>query len=171
MEKRTRPIREYFFSVSLALMATCLSAAFVSARQWAGMSCSIGLGAFWFALRNRQSRWLPHLFLLGALGLSAAAILTGSIPVLSIAGAGFSLAAWDLHQLNVSLQNSPMKESTRRFKQRHLWSLILALVIGLAIAIIGRMVTLQIPFILLAAVILLTVFGLDRLWNVLGKSK
>jgi hypothetical protein len=64
-----------------------------------------------------------------------------------------------------------MKEPTRRFEQRHLWSLLLALIIGLAIAIAGRMVTLQVPFILLVAVILLTVFGLDRLWTVLGKSK
>jgi hypothetical protein len=171
MEKCTRPIHEYLFYASLTLMAVCLSVAFGSAGQWAGMLCSIGLGALWFALRNRQSRWLPHVLWLASLGLSATAILTGSLPVLSIFGAGCSLAAWDLHQLFFSLRDSPMKEPTRRFEQRHLWSLLLALIIGLAIAIAGRMVTLQVPFILLVAVILLTVFGLDRLWTVLGKSK
>lgn len=171
MEKRTRPTREILFYASLALMTVCYSAAFLSTGQWVGVLCTIGLGLLWFDLRNRQSRWLPHVFLLAALVLPVTAILAGSNPVLSITGAGFSLAAWDLYQLISSLRDFPMKESTRRYEQRHLRSLFIALIIGLAIAITGRMVTLQVPFILLVVVILLVVLGLDRLWTVLGNSR
>ncbi|NMB59751.1 MAG: hypothetical protein GYA12_11315, partial [Chloroflexi bacterium] len=62
-------------------------------------------------------------------------------------------------------------ETISRFEQHHLRSLALAMGVGLSIAIIGRFINLKVPFILLFAIILLILFGLDRLWSQLARYK
>ncbi len=171
MQQQPRFIRSYVFKVSLALMVAFLSAAFFLIGEWSGLASAAGLGMLWFLLRKRVNRWLPHVFLFLSVAISAAAIITGGYPLLGMAGSVFALMAWDVHQLTVDLQCSPHKETISRFERRHLRSLVLAMGAGLSIAIIGRMISLKPPFILLFALVLLILFGLDRLWSQLARNK
>ncbi len=171
MLEQPRSIRNYVFYGSLALMVICQAAAFLLIGQWAGSVCVVGMGTFWFLSRRRTNQWLPHMFLFLTMAVSAAIILSGGYPLLGMAGSVFALMAWDAHQLISDLQGTTQKETTSRFEQRHLWSLILASGTGLSIAIIGRMIRLQLPFILLFVFVLLILFGLDRLWSQLARNK
>jgi len=171
MGKSHRPYREYFYYGCLALQVICLSTAFILVGKWIGLVCALGLGALWIYARNKRIAWVPHLLFLSSLSLAAAAILTGAQPVLPVIGAGFTLMVWDLFLLNSDLQDSPQKEPSRRYESRHLWLLILAATAGVLIALLGRLVSINPPFVLLVALILLAMFGLDRLWSMLATSK
>jgi len=171
MEQNRRPYREYLFYGCLALQVICLSTAFILVGKWIGLVCALGLGGLWIYSRNKRTAWVPHLLFLSSLALAAAAILTSAQPVLPVIGAGFSLMVWDLFLLNSDLQDFPQKEPSRRYESRHLWSLILAATAGVLIALLGRLVSINPPFVLLVTLILLAMFGLDRLWSMLAKSK
>ncbi len=171
MLEQPRFIRNYVFYGSLALMMTCQAAAYFLIGHWAGSVCAVGMGTFWFFSRRRTNRWLPHIFLFITMAVSVIAILSGADPLLGLAGSVFALITWDVHQLIGDLQGTPQKESTSRYEQRHLRSLVLAVGAGLSIAIIGRLIRLQLPFILLFVLVLLILFGLDRLWTHLARNK
>ena len=171
MQQQPRFIRNYVFYVSLALMVTCLAATFYLTGEWTGLVSAAGLGVLWFFSRGRNNRWLPHMLLFLSLAVSAASILSGGNPLFGMAGSVFALMVWDTHQLICDLQEIPQKETISRFEWRHLRSLVLAMGTGLSIAIIGRMISLKAPFILLFALVLLILFGLDRLWSQLARYK
>jgi hypothetical protein len=171
MEQRTRPLREYLFFICLALQVIYLSSGCILDGQWIGLVCVLGLGSLWIYARNKYVAWVPHLLFLSSLALAAIVILMGAQPVLVIIGSGFSLITWDLYLLNSDLQDSPIKEPARRYENRHLQLLMAAAVAAIFVAILGRFVTINLPFILLVVLILLALFGLDRLWSLLGKTK
>lgn len=171
MQGKARFIRDYVFYGSLALMAVCLAAAFILIGQWSGSACAAMVGLLWFLSRKRTNRWLPHMFLFLTMAFSAVAILSGADPLLGMAGSVFALMAWDVHQLISDIQGTTQEETTGRFEYRHLRSLILSLGAGLSVAIIARMIRLQLPFILLFVLVLLILFGLDRLWSQLARNK
>jgi hypothetical protein len=171
MEQRPRVFREYLFYICLALQVLCLSSAFILIGKWIGLVCALGLCGLWIYMRNKQVAWEPHLLFLSSLALAAAAIITGALPALPIIGSGFSLMVWDLFLLNNDLPDPPQKVPARRYESRHLWSLSLAAASGILIALVGRQVSINPPFVLLAALILLAMFGLDRLWSLLEKTK
>jgi hypothetical protein len=171
MKKQQQPRREYLFDVSLALMVICLSAAYLQAGRWPGTICAAGLGVLWCLTRSREPYWFSHIYLLLSLTLAAAAILTHVQPVLAILASGLSLVTWDLHLLMHDLRESELKESTRRYEQHHLQSLALAVIAGLLVALIGRLIPLNLPFIVLVILILLSLFALDRFWRILNRSR
>lgn len=171
MQGQPRFFRDYVFYGSLALSVICLAAGFFLIGQWTGSACAAMVGLLWFLSRRRTIRWLPHVFLILSLAASAAVILSGGYPLLGMAGSVFALLAWDVHHLIGDLLGTPQKETIGRFEHRHLRSLVLALGAGFLIASVGRMIRLQLPFILLFVIVLLILFGFDRLWSQLARNK
>jgi len=171
MQQQPRFLRSYVFFISLAMMVICHTAAFFLIGEWIGLISALGLGVLWFLIHKRNNRWLPHVLLILSLAVSAAAIISGGYPLFGMAGSVFALVVWDTHQLICDLHGIPQTETISRFEQHHLRSLALAMGVGLSIAIIGRFINLKVPFILLFAIILLILFGLDRLWSQLARYK
>ena len=103
-------------------------------------------------------------FFLG-LAVSVAVILSGGYPLPGMPGSVFALIAREIHQLICDLQGTLQNETINRFERRHLRSLVLAMGAGLSISVIGRMNSLKVPFILLFTLVLLILYGLERLWS------
>lgn len=171
MNKQSCPFRETLFDASLSLLVLSLCAAYIMAGRWPGALCAASLGGLWFLTRNHDQRWYSHIYLLLSLALAAAAIMTHAQPVPAILAAGLSLVTWDLNLLMYDLRSSLPKESTKRYEQRHLQSVAMASIVGLLIALMGRLVPLNLPFIVLVVLILLSLFALDKFWRILNRSR
>jgi len=88
-----------------------------------------------------------------------------------ICGSGFALATWDLSLLDGALRGSSSGEQTHQYENNHLQSLGLALGLGLLVVFFGRLLRLQIPFIVLLLSVALVIFGLDRVWGYIKKTE
>ncbi len=163
-------LRKISFAVCMVLSVFCLAAGYGIAGQWIGMIIAITIGFAWLLARKYPASGLPLICLLASVCLAVVGRLTGSPPLLMICGSGFALAVWDLLLLDVGLGSNLFGEQTRQYESKHLQSLILALGLGLFVAFLGRLVTLQIPFVLLLVFIALAVFSLDRAWGHIKKQ-
>jgi hypothetical protein len=163
-------IRNTFFATCLIVSTLCLVAGYTIAEHWIGAVIALLAGSTWLLARKNPASGLPHICLMVSVGLAVAGQLNGSPSVLMICGSGFSLVVWDLLFLDTALKNNASGEQTKRYESKHLQSLALALASGLMAASLGRLLDLQIPFIVLVFFVALTVFGLDRIWSYFKKT-
>jgi hypothetical protein len=164
-------LRKTLFVVSLVASAFCLAAGFGLVGRWIGVGLAILVGLAWLLARKYPATWLPFICLLASVCLAVAGQLSGSSPVLMLWGVGAALAAWDLLLLNVSLDHAAFREQTSRHENRHLQALALALGCGLGVASFGRLLHIQLPFLVLLLLVVLAIFGLDRIWGYIKKRK
>jgi hypothetical protein len=162
-------LRKTFFVVCLVVSMLCLTAGYGFAGQWVGAVIAITFGLAWLPARKYPVSWLPHLCLFGSVILAVTGQLTGIPPVLMICGSGFALAVWDLILLDGALDTSSSGEQTRRYENKHLQSLALALGAGLLLAFLGGALNLQIPFVAMMLFVALVIFGFDRIWSTIKK--
>jgi hypothetical protein len=162
-------LRKVFFAACLVLSLLCLAAGYGVAGQWPGVGMAIITGLAWLLARKYSDSGLPLICLLASVGMAVVGRLTGVPPLLMICGSGMALAVWDLVLLDAALESNSSGEQTRQYEKRHLQSLLLAVGFGLCAAFLGRLLTLQVPFVLLVLFVVLTVFGLDRVWGYIEK--
>jgi len=173
----THKFSKTLFFICLAISMGCLAAGYGIAGLWIGAIITIISGLVWLLARKYPFSWLPHICLSVSVGLTVVGLLTGAVPWLMICGSGFALAAWDLLSLEDALRNISYNEQTRRYENKHLQLLTLAVGLGLMLALVGRTLNFEIPFmesthnfsmvmLLLAA---LVIFGFERLWAALKK--
>jgi hypothetical protein len=164
-------LRKTLFVVCLVVSALCLAAGYGISGQWVGVLVAIITGLAWLLARKYPASWLPLLCLLMTVGLAVAGRLTGSPPFLMICGSGVALAVWDLLFLDVALGSHSSGEQARQYEGKHLQSLALALGSGLLVTFLGRLLNLQIPFVLLMLFIALAIFALDRVGGYIKKRR
>ena len=158
-------LRKTFFIICLILSVLCLAAGYGIAGQWLGAMLAVLIGPAWWLARNYPGSHLPLVCLLGSVGLAVAGTLIGSPPFLMVIASALALAVWDLLVLDSALGNTSSVEQTRRYENKHLQSLTLALGSGLLAALLGRFLNIQMPFILLMLLITFILFALDRVWG------
>jgi hypothetical protein len=163
--------RKTAFVTCLIVSVLCLAAGYWITGQWIGAVIAIAIGLGWLLARKYPLPELQLICLLASVGMAAIGRLTGSPPLLMICGSGTALAVWDLLLLDVALEGSSSGEQAHQYENNHLQSLILALGLGLFLAFLGRVVTLDIPFVLLVPLIALAVFSLDRVWGYIKKQR
>ena len=162
-------LRKTLFVICLVVSMLCLAVGYGIAGQWIGAVIAIITGLAWLLARRYPTSWLPLMCLSASICLAVVGRLTGSPPLLMICGSGFALAVWDLLFLDDALGSNSSGEQTRQYESKHLQSLALALGSGLLVAFLGRLLNLQIPFVLLMLFIALVIFGLDRIWGHIKK--
>ncbi len=163
--------RKIFLAGSLAVLMLCLMAGYGLAGQWVGVAMALISGMGWLIGLKYSESWLPHLCLLMSVGLAVAGCLAGNSPVLMIFGAGAALAAWDALLLDASLGHSSPAAQTRRYEAAHLQLLALAIGSALVAVLAGRWLHFQLPFLVMVVLVVLVVFGIDRVWRYLGKYR
>jgi hypothetical protein len=154
--------RKVYFVICMLISTVCLAAGYASAGQWMGAGLAIILIAAWWLARKYPDADLGFICLLSSVCLAVAGQLSGAMAVLMTCGAGAALAAWDLLELDESLKGD--EPQTREYESRHLQALALALGSGLLLAILGRLLNFQMPFIVVALSVGVLLFGLDRVW-------
>ena len=154
---------------SLLISLACLAGGYVMAGQWLGAGAVLPpILALLFAGRFPVA-WLPHACLLSLVCLAAGGLLAGAPAFLMIPGAAAALAAWDLVNLDRVMAGRPSSPTARRYEQQHAVTLAAALGLGLMLAGAGRLLPLQIPFVLLVFLVLVDLFSLDRMSRYLRK--
>ena len=149
----------------------CLAGGYATAGKWAGAAVAILAGTAWLMVRKYRAGWILFICLLVSVVLAVAGLLTGSPAILMICGSAFALAAWDLLLFNSAMGNSSPDEQTRQYENSHLQTLALALGSGLLVALLGRSLSLQTPFYVLALRVVLVVVGLNRVWSSIKKAE
>ncbi len=157
--------RNIFLFASLVVSTLCLVAGYATTGQWIGIAMTLITGLTWLYARKNSALWLSHLCLLASVCLATAGILAGASPMLMLLGSGVALAVWDLVLLNDALRSSIFGGQTRRYENKHLQSLALAIGSGLLVALPGRWLHLEVPFVMLMLFVALVIFGLDRIWS------
>ncbi len=163
--------RKTLFAVCLIGSVLCLTAGYGMTGQWPGAVATIITCPAWLLSRKYPTSWLPIICLLLCIFLAVAGILSGSVSLLMICSAGFSLAVWDLVLLDRKLGNRPSDEQTRQYENKHVRSLAPALAAGLLAGFLGHLFVFQIPFALVVILIAVVLFGLDRTWAYMRKDK
>jgi hypothetical protein len=163
-------LRKIFFIICLVISTVFLIVGYVITGLWIGAVIAIITGLAWLPSQKYPGSWLPHICLFASVCLAVAGRLTGSPPILMICSSGAALAAWDLLFLVNALKGSSFEGQTRRYENKHLQSLALAIGCGLTVALVGRLLNIQIPFIALMLFVVLVVFGLDRVWGYIKKQ-
>ena len=162
-------LRKIFFTVCLAASVFCLAAGYAFAGQWIGVMTAMSTGLAWLLARKYPASGLPLICLLTSVGMAVVGQLTGIPSLLMICSSGITLAVWDLLLLDVALESNSSGAQTCQYENKHLRSLVLTLSSGLCAALLGRLLTLHIPFALLILFVFLIVFGLDLIWGHIEK--
>jgi hypothetical protein len=162
-------LRKTFFAVCLAASVLCLALGYGLAGQWVGTVIAIITAGAWLLARKYPTSELPHICLLASTCLGVVGLLTGASPGLMIGGAAVALAVWDLLFLDVALGRDSSGEQTRRYENKHLQSLALALGFGLLGVFLGRLLRLEVSFFVVVVLVALAVYGLARVWDYIKK--
>jgi hypothetical protein len=162
--------RKALFVISLLISTLSLAAGYGIARHWLGLSVALLLAPTWWLARKHPGSGLPLVCLSVAVGLAVIGRLTGSPPLWMISGSAAALAAWDLLLLDSALGKTAPGVPTRQYEGRHLRALLLALGSALLAILVGRFVTIQLPFVVLLLSLAFLLFSLDRIWRILKKQ-
>jgi hypothetical protein len=149
--------------------AVCLAVAYAQVGRWIALAIVLLTFLAWLLARKRPSIGLSSTALVISVGLAAAGLFAGASPFLMMLSATFALASWDLVLLDHTLtddSNSSAK-TIALFENRHYQSLALALGLGLLVAVTGQLIHLQIPLGGMILLVILALFGLDRVWRAL----
>jgi hypothetical protein len=158
------PQRKALFLVSLVIALVCLAGGYGTTGQWVGAILVFLIILAWPFSQRFHLTWSAPACLVSLVFLAAAGLLAGAPAFLMIPGAVAALAAWDLLGLDRTMQGSSPSETARQFEQNHIRSLALALGLGVLVAVTGSLLILQFPFIILIGLVLLNLFGLDRVF-------
>ena len=155
-------LRRVLFLLSLLIALACLSGGY--GMRGLGLGAALVLLPILALLFSQKSAagGLPATCLVSLVALAAAGLLAGAPAYLMIPGAAAALAGWDLANLERTMQGSSSSPTARRFEKRHALSLAIALGFGLFMAATGRLVSLEIPFVLLILLVVIDLFSLDR---------
>jgi hypothetical protein len=162
--------RKTLFVISLFFSTLCLAAGYGIARHWLGMSVALLLAPIWWLARKHPGSGLPWVCLSISVGLAVIGTLTGCPPLWMIFGSAAALAVWDLLFLDSALGNTSPGVPTHQYEGQHLRALLLALGSALLVIVAGRIVTIQLPFVVLLLSLAFLLFSLDRIWRILKKQ-
>lgn len=140
----------------LTIATGCLTAGYIFAGYWQIVLLLPILLILWL-LANKQSIYLSaSIFLLGYVILAAVGILLDFSVGLMVFACVAALASWELLLFDQSnIDNLPDNSDFLR-KKYHLTSLVIAISVGLILAIISANINLHIPFAIISLLVLVS---------------
>jgi hypothetical protein len=136
-----------------------LAAGYAFAGRW---WLIVPAGLVWLA--GVAAGWSSIVFV-SLVCLAAAGVCAGAWPPPMIIGATMALAGWDLASWEDFAADGLPAGAATRLGRRHSAGLALALGSGLLAALLGRMVSFDLPFGVAAALAVLLMMGMDQLWR------
>ncbi len=155
------PLHEILFLACLFTSTGCLALGFAQAGRWSLVPAVILPAVLLWLARKLAVPWLPSVSLLLFVLLAAAGLVTGASPLGMILASTLALAGWDLAFFSHTVE-ADQSSGAQLLERRHLRALALALVPGLLVAVLGRLVSLPASFALLVLLAALLLFSLDR---------
>jgi hypothetical protein len=163
--------RKFFFLTCLILSTLCWLGGYAFNNLWPGTVFSLILGLIWLLAWSHSSSPQALFCLIASIILGGAGVILGLMPWLMICGAAAALGAWDLLSLNLTLGKLTVSTENKLYENQHLKTLGLTLGAGLLIALLGELLSFQIPFFVLLLLVVGLIFLLERIWNFFKKRQ
>jgi hypothetical protein len=151
--------------ISIFLSNLCLAVGFIAVGQWLGLALVVFILLAWLMSRRSQFEWLVVMALPSAVILAAMGMWGGASPYLMIPGATLGLVGWDLTLFDQSLADDAESPAASRLVRKHYTALGLVLGVGLLAAFAGRIVSVQLPFVVILVLAAALAFFLERAWR------
>ena len=149
--------------ICAAISLLCLTAGFGLAGHWEILLAIPALLLYGFLTRKIAGTATASLLLVLYTLCAALALLADLSPCLMIAGCSFALVSWDSALFSFpNVGNSTLHSSSQRLETLHLRDLVIAIGLGLLLALLGLNVRLHLPFGLVAGLAVLAAYGLYR---------
>jgi hypothetical protein len=163
-------IRRSLFLFFLTASTAGLATGYAMIDNWpaAGIAFLPGLAMLFH--HRIASQWLPLSFLFSMIFLASVGVFLEAPAFLMILVSVFTLAAWDLANLERSMKGGESTQAARRFEGKHMRALALALGLGLVLAAGGLALSSRIPFIVMFLLVIVDLFCLDRAARYLTKG-
>lgn len=154
---------------SLLILTACLTAGYLLAGYGMALLLFPPLAGILFLLYRRSDSWGASSFLLSCMGLAAAGMLLGTSTLLMILAGTAALAGWDMLRLRPQIANSLDGEADDSIRI-HLRTLMAALTTGVLLALLSAGIDLQLPFLAVAAIVVLAAGSLFYGLRYLGRK-
>lgn len=157
--------------VVLLICLVACSACLCLTYAIAGPVAVVGIGTLsslvWFLAYKRPSACPPSASLVVSIGLAAIGAIIHAPSFLTLTAAALALASWDLVRMEHILDGKPAPSAgtIEWVAKAHYSSLAGVLSLGLLIPLAGGASHLQIPFVAILSLVILALFGLDRVWR------
>jgi hypothetical protein len=147
----------------------CLGLGFALTGQWAFVAAALVVFTSGMLDLRWPSGWLPPVALAVGIGLAATGVFTGAATALMLLAAILAMFSWDLILLDHTLASNPPNEPTTRLERRHYQNLASVAGIGLLAVLASQGVQVQIPFVVMVALVGLVLYFLLRLVRMLSE--
>jgi hypothetical protein len=147
-------------NISLIISTGCLAAGYLIAGYWMIVPALLLLVISWVFSTKRSPFWLAAISLLGYVILAAVGIVVNLSLALMIIASTIALVNWELIQFKHSTASNSQARSNSALENYHLRSLALAASSGLALALFSSFINLQLPFGVVALLVLIAIGGI-----------
>ena len=144
----------------LAISSGCLAAGYILSGYWQIFLVFPLMLIAWLLTYKRSTYLSASILLSGYVILASIGIIAELSSTLMIIVCTTALISWELLQDNQRVSGYPLGETNGALKKYHLNSLALAASAGLTLALIGANITLQIPFVVTAFLVVLALGSL-----------
>lgn len=142
-------------NISLIISTGCLAAGYLIAGYWMIVPALLLLVISWVFSSQRSAFWLAAVSLLGYVILAAVGIIVNLSLVLMIIACTLALVNWELIQFKHSTARNSQARSNSALEKYHQRSLALAASSGLALALFSSFINIQLPFGVVALLVLI----------------
>ncbi len=147
----------------LALVSLiCVVAGFGLGGHWVILVVFPILPLYWFVTNRMSTSISLSILLLAYVLLTVIGLLVHLPPVLMLIGCSSALASWELAQFLLNFPDPASRFRNQRVELLHNRDLFIAIGVGLLVGILGLNIRIQLPFGLIAGLVLLAAYGLYR---------
>jgi hypothetical protein len=151
------------FFICWGLSTLLAVAGFWQIGFWQGEIAAVICAMAWIFVRKKYLSFC----IVSSTALAAAGILLGVPSLFMFLYAGLSLVLWDVTSMDLSLAGNSPRQKTKLYQSMRLRNLSFVLGAGIIAIILGRYLSFQVPFLVMALFIFLAVFSFDRIVHAL----
>ena len=149
--------------ISILITFTLLVVGFYVKGYWVIFPVLGGLICFGFVTNKITEEW-PDMVLLGiVLFCAASGLLWGVSQWMMLSAGVFALLSWDLKMLFDKVKMQPSSSGLDRLIKKHLQTLFYVSAAGWLLVLIAGGIQFKFPFAVMALLVLIIFFGIDRL--------
>lgn len=146
--------------ICLVSSIVCVGTVYLPAGHWSILVALPAMMIFWIIMKTRSAFWSASSLLFVYVFLAAIGVVMNlSVPLLAV-GCACALASWDLTHVGGAMLDQENPEARVRLERQHLRSLAMAFSLGLAFALLGMYLSLQLPFLISVILVLIAIGSL-----------
>jgi len=141
--------------ICMIISTACLGAGYILAGYWLILPAFLVMVFFWIFAKNQPVFWSASSLLVFFVILAAVGIIIDLSFILMIVACIAALVSWDLMLFNQSLVGNSDRVTNASLDRYHLYSLALAVLTGLTLALMSSYINSQFPFWLIVILVVL----------------